>query len=75
MLKDFDIRKEAGGRSFRAVEKAFKVQVFEEYVEIHFFWAGKGTCCMPARGTYGPSIAAIRVSPGNRFRFLSNVIF
>ncbi|KAF7848879.1 hypothetical protein BT93_L1474 [Corymbia citriodora subsp. variegata] len=63
MSKDFDIRKEAGGRSFRAVEKAFKVQVFENYVEIHFFWAGKGTCCMPSRGTYGPSISAIHVTP------------
>ncbi|XP_039162092.1 probable LRR receptor-like serine/threonine-protein kinase At1g56140 [Eucalyptus grandis] len=63
MSKDFNIRKEAGGRSFRAVEKAFKVQVFENYVEIHLFWAGKGTCCMPDEGTYGPSISAIRVSP------------
>ncbi|KAF7849730.1 hypothetical protein BT93_L0344 [Corymbia citriodora subsp. variegata] len=63
MSKDFDIRKEAGGRSFRAVEKPFKVQVFENYVEIHFFWAGKGTCCMPNSGTYGPSISSIRVSP------------
>lgn len=63
MSKDFDIRKEAGGKSFRAVEKAFNVQVSENYVEIHFFWAGKGTCCMPSRGTYGPSISAIRVSP------------
>ncbi|KAF7848578.1 hypothetical protein BT93_L1828 [Corymbia citriodora subsp. variegata] len=66
MSKDFDIRKEAGGRSFRAVEKAFKVQVFENFVEIHFFWAGKGTCCMPDSGTYGPSISAIRVSPDKR---------
>ncbi|KAI6684277.1 hypothetical protein NL676_030190 [Syzygium grande] len=62
VLKDFDIREEAGGRSFQAVEKVIKVQVSENFVEIHFFWAGKGTCCVPIRGTYGPSISAIHVS-------------
>ncbi|KAF7849729.1 hypothetical protein BT93_L0343 [Corymbia citriodora subsp. variegata] len=60
----FDIYiQEAGGRSFRAVEKTFKVQVFENFVEIHLFWAGKGTCCVPSQGTYGPSISAIHVTP------------
>ncbi|KAF8010272.1 hypothetical protein BT93_J1030 [Corymbia citriodora subsp. variegata] len=63
MSKDFDIRKEAGGRSFRAVLKTFKVQVSENFVEIHLFWAGKGTCCTPDRATYGPSISSIRVTP------------
>ncbi|XP_056160017.1 probable LRR receptor-like serine/threonine-protein kinase At1g56140 isoform X4 [Syzygium oleosum] len=63
VLKDFDIREEAGGRSFEAVEKVIKVQVSENFVEIHFFWAGKGTCCVPIRATYGPSISAIHVSP------------
>ncbi|KAJ0026371.1 hypothetical protein Pint_06973 [Pistacia integerrima] len=32
-------------------------------MEIHLFWAGKGTCCTPDRGTYGPSISAISVTP------------
>ncbi|KAF8038323.1 hypothetical protein BT93_B0993 [Corymbia citriodora subsp. variegata] len=64
MSKDFDIRKEAGGRSFQAVEKTFKIQVFENFVEIHLFWAGKGTCCTPNPATYGPSISAIHVTPG-----------
>ncbi|KAL7204243.1 hypothetical protein ACSBR2_017336 [Camellia fascicularis] len=37
-------------------------QVSETYIEIHFFWAGKGTCCVPTQGTYGPSISAISVT-------------
>ncbi|CAK9165665.1 unnamed protein product [Ilex paraguariensis] len=57
--KDFDIRKEAGNASFRAVQRNFTVQVSENYLEIHLFWAGKGTCCVPGQGTYGPSISAI----------------
>ncbi|CBI20023.3 unnamed protein product, partial [Vitis vinifera] len=63
VLKDFDIRKEAGEVSFRAVKKEFKAQVSENYIEIHLFWAGKGTCCVPAQGTYGPSISAISATP------------
>ncbi|KAI8010781.1 putative LRR receptor-like serine/threonine-protein kinase [Camellia lanceoleosa] len=63
VLKDFDIRKEAGGASFQAVQKDFTVRVSENYLEIHLFWAGKGTCCIPAQGTYGPSISAISATP------------
>ncbi|XP_058183265.1 probable LRR receptor-like serine/threonine-protein kinase At1g56140 isoform X3 [Rhododendron vialii] len=57
--KDFDIKKEAGGVSFQAVQMVFPAQVSKNYVEIHLFWAGKGTCCIPSFGTYGPSISAI----------------
>ncbi|KAJ8627454.1 hypothetical protein MRB53_020761 [Persea americana] len=57
--KDFDIRKEAGGFSFRAVPKEFRVMVSENFLEIHLFWAGKGTCCIPFQGTYGPTISAV----------------
>ncbi|XP_043700450.1 probable LRR receptor-like serine/threonine-protein kinase At1g56140 [Telopea speciosissima] len=62
-LKDFDIRKEAGGVSFSAVQKEIQAQVSENFLEIHFFWAGKGTCCIPKQGTYGPSISAISAVP------------
>ena len=62
--KDFDIHKEAGS-SLRALSKDFKVNVSENYLEIHLFWAGKGTCCTPALGTYGPAISAISATPGN----------
>ncbi|CAK7355444.1 unnamed protein product [Dovyalis caffra] len=63
VLKDFDIQKAAGGIMNRAVQREFKVRVTENYLEIHFFWAGKGTCCIPAQGTYGPSISAINAIP------------
>ncbi|GMN56522.1 hypothetical protein TIFTF001_025633 [Ficus carica] len=62
-LKDFDIRKEAGEISFRAVQKEFTALVSNNYLEVHLFWAGKGTCCIPAQGTYGPSISAISATP------------
>ncbi|CAL9016580.1 unnamed protein product [Prunus brigantina] len=61
-LKDFDIRKEAGA-SFQAVQKEYTAQVSENYLEIHLFWAGKGTCCIPGQGTYGPVISAISATP------------
>ncbi|TXG71287.1 hypothetical protein EZV62_006222 [Acer yangbiense] len=61
--KDFDIKKEAGGVSKRAVQRLFTARVSENYLEIHLFWAGKGTCCIPVQGTYGPSISAISAIP------------
>nr|POE60265.1 putative lrr receptor-like serine/threonine-protein kinase [Quercus suber] len=64
VVKDFDIRKNASGTSFRAVQIQYnKVQVSENYLEIHLFWAGKGTCCIPDKGTYGPSISALSATP------------
>ncbi|KZV38687.1 putative LRR receptor-like serine/threonine-protein kinase [Dorcoceras hygrometricum] len=60
-LKDFDIQKEVG--SLRAVVKEFTAEVLENYIEIHLFWAGKGTCCVPNQGTYGPLIQAINFIP------------
>ncbi|XP_024019154.1 probable LRR receptor-like serine/threonine-protein kinase At1g56140 [Morus notabilis] len=63
VLKDFDIRKEAGEISERAVQKEYKALVSNNYLEVHLFWAGKGTCCIPQQGTYGPSIAAISATP------------
>ncbi|KAL5731447.1 hypothetical protein ACHQM5_004172 [Ranunculus cassubicifolius] len=65
-VKDFDIRREAGGAINRAVVRNFNVQVSENFLEIHLFWAGKGTCCIPTQGYYGPLISAINVTP--RFR-------
>ncbi|KAE9458434.1 hypothetical protein C3L33_09692, partial [Rhododendron williamsianum] len=57
--KDFDIKKEASAVLFQAIQRVFKAQVSENYLEIHLFWAGKGTCCIPTQGTYGPSVSAI----------------
>ncbi|KAE8720678.1 Leucine-rich repeat transmembrane protein kinase [Hibiscus syriacus] len=61
-LRDFDISKEAGGVE-RAITKNFTVNVTENRLEIHLFWAGKGTYCTPEQGYYGPSISAISVVP------------
>ncbi|CAI9290104.1 unnamed protein product [Lactuca saligna] len=61
--KDFDISKEAGGAGI-ALEKHYDVSVTQNHIEIHLFWAGKGTCCIPEQGDYGPLISAIRVTPG-----------
>ncbi|KAK4421831.1 putative LRR receptor-like serine/threonine-protein kinase [Sesamum alatum] len=66
VLKDFDILREANGTFLRAVVREFKVQVSENYIDIHFFWAGKGTCCIPFAGTYGPLISAISATPDFR---------
>ncbi|GLT51143.1 hypothetical protein SLA2020_245730 [Shorea laevis] len=60
VLKDFEISKEAGGVE-RAITKNFIAIVTENHLEIHLFWAGKGTCCIPDQGYYGPSISAISV--------------
>ncbi|CAL8151049.1 unnamed protein product [Prunus armeniaca] len=46
--KDFDISKQTGGVN-RAVPRPFKVNVTENYLDIHLFWAGKGICCIPTR--------------------------
>ena len=67
VVKDFDIRKNASGASFQAVQMLYnKVQVSENYLEIHLFWAGKGTCCIPDQGTFGPTISAISANRGNK---------
>ncbi|GFP87528.1 probable LRR receptor-like serine/threonine-protein kinase at1g56140 [Phtheirospermum japonicum] len=70
--KDFDIRNETGGVSYRTLVKDFTARVTENYLEIHLFWDGKGTCCVPAHGTYGPSISAISVTPADFIPTVSN---
>lgn len=64
-VKDFDIKKAAGGVTFKAFEEILTARVSDNYLEIHLLWAGKGTCCIPSPGTYGPAISAIKVKPGN----------
>ncbi|XP_062118263.1 probable LRR receptor-like serine/threonine-protein kinase At1g56130 [Humulus lupulus] len=63
VLKDFDMRKEARGVDSRFIRKNYTVLVSENYLEIHLFWAGKGTCCIPKQDSSGPSISAISVTP------------
>ncbi|KAM1792452.1 probable LRR receptor-like serine/threonine-protein kinase At1g56130 [Malus domestica] len=61
MTKDLDISSAAGGVN-RAIVRKFNVNVSENYLEIHLFWAGKGTCCIPEQGDYGPLIAAVHAA-------------
>ena len=65
----------ANGSTSRVIQRVYKANVSENYVEIHLFWAGKGTCCIPAQGTYGPLVSAISATPGNNkeFHHLSGV--
>ncbi|XP_057856562.2 probable LRR receptor-like serine/threonine-protein kinase At1g53430 [Cryptomeria japonica] len=64
-LKDFNIKDAAGG-SYKVVIKNFTVNVTENYLEIHFFWAGKGTNDIPVKGTYGPLVSAIRITTNSK---------
>ena len=57
--QDFDIRKEAGGKSYTVVKKQYIVPVTRNFLEVQLFWAGKGTCCIPSQGHYGPAISAL----------------
>uniref|UniRef100_A0A0D3G0D3 non-specific serine/threonine protein kinase n=1 Tax=Oryza barthii TaxID=65489 RepID=A0A0D3G0D3_9ORYZ len=63
--KNFDIRKTAGDKSYTVVKKQYKVPVTKNFLEIHLFWAGKGTCCIPTQGYYGPTISALSVIPAD----------
>ncbi|XP_031744751.1 probable LRR receptor-like serine/threonine-protein kinase At1g56140 isoform X2 [Cucumis sativus] len=71
VLQNFDIRKEAGG-SFLALTRNFTAEVTENFLEIHLFWAGKGTCCIPRQGDFGPAVSAISATP-NFVPTVSNV--
>jgi hypothetical protein len=61
--QNFDIKKAAYGQ-YIAVKKEYIVPVTRNFLEIHLFWAGKGTCCIPTQGYYGPTISALSVTPG-----------
>lgn len=60
VIEDLNIQKEAGG-SKRGLIKRFEANVTNTIIDIHFFWAGKGTCCIPFQATYGPLVSAINV--------------
>ncbi|XP_062087298.1 probable LRR receptor-like serine/threonine-protein kinase At1g53430 [Humulus lupulus] len=63
--KDFNIVEKAGG-AHRVTTKTFdNIFVSGGTLEIHLYWAGKGTNALPQRGSgaYGPLISAITVTP------------
>ncbi|XP_077226946.1 leucine-rich repeat transmembrane protein kinase isoform X2 [Tasmannia lanceolata] len=62
VLENFNIEDEAGGPG-KEITKNFTAVVTSHTLEIHFYWAGKGTTSIPSRGVYGPLISAISVDP------------
>ncbi|KAF0924762.1 hypothetical protein E2562_014561 [Oryza meyeriana var. granulata] len=61
--KNFDIRKTAGGKSFTTINRTYTATVLKNFLEIHLFWAGKGTSAIPTQGYYGPMVSALSVTP------------
>ncbi|XP_025799905.1 probable LRR receptor-like serine/threonine-protein kinase At1g07650 isoform X2 [Panicum hallii] len=62
VLEDFDIEQSAGAVG-KPVIKTFQTYVSNHTLEIQFYWAGRGTTGFPNRGSYGPLISAISVTP------------
>ncbi|KAK9022809.1 hypothetical protein V6N11_003048 [Hibiscus sabdariffa] len=60
--EDFNIEAEAGG-ILTPLTKHYNADVTNGELEIHFYWAGKGTQAIPVRGVHGPLISAISVDP------------
>ncbi|KAM7498587.1 hypothetical protein LguiA_023001 [Lonicera macranthoides] len=63
VLKDFNIMDEAKGIGEGITMDFNNVTVDGTTLEIHLYWAGKGTTAIPDRGVYGPLISAITVTP------------
>ncbi|THU53998.1 hypothetical protein C4D60_Mb10t20330 [Musa balbisiana] len=59
--QDFNIIAEAKG-SKTPYNKTYKITVANNILDIHLLWSGRGTCCIPAEGTYGPLVSAINVT-------------
>ncbi|KAK1416699.1 hypothetical protein QVD17_25815 [Tagetes erecta] len=63
LVKDFNIRETANGTGRGTVLDFTNILVNGSTLEIHLYWAGKGTTAIPDRGVYGPLISAITVTP------------
>ncbi|KAK1581911.1 hypothetical protein Q3G72_010130 [Acer saccharum] len=63
VLKDFNIAEEAGGVGIGITKEFNDVWVNGSTLEVHFYWAGKGTTSIPEKGVYGPFISAITITP------------
>ncbi|RZC54368.1 hypothetical protein C5167_013237 [Papaver somniferum] len=61
-LKNFNIEEEAKGVG-KSIIKEYDVDVTSSTLEIHLYWAGKGTIFIPSDFAYGPLISAIAVIP------------
>ena len=54
---------EAAGGLGIAITKEFNILVIDDTLDIHLYWAGKGTLTIPIRNVHGPLIFAITVTP------------
>ncbi|KAB5521334.1 hypothetical protein DKX38_025653 [Salix brachista] len=63
LRKNFNIAKKAGGVGIGITEVFDNIIVNGSTLEIHLYWAGKGTTFVPDRGVHGPLISAIAVTP------------
>ncbi|XP_039070422.1 probable LRR receptor-like serine/threonine-protein kinase RFK1 [Hibiscus syriacus] len=61
LWKDFNIESEAMGALKPLVKQVSNVNVTNNFLEIRFSWAGKGTTRIPRRSVYGPLVNAISV--------------
>ncbi|KAJ9562795.1 hypothetical protein OSB04_007955 [Centaurea solstitialis] len=61
--RDFNIMEAANGVGRGTVVDVDEVMVNGSTLEIHLYWAGKGTTAIPDRGVYGPLISAITITP------------
>ncbi|XP_019449220.1 PREDICTED: probable LRR receptor-like serine/threonine-protein kinase At1g53440 isoform X2 [Lupinus angustifolius] len=66
-LKDYNIMEAAGGVG-KGITEEIDVDVNDSTLEIHLYWAGKGTTAIPDRGVYGPLISAITVTPNFKIK-------
>ncbi|CAH8355764.1 unnamed protein product [Eruca vesicaria subsp. sativa] len=62
--KDIHIRISDDDTTVRPVQREYKAHVSENYLEIHLFWAGRGTLTIPVQGTCGPLKSTISAKPG-----------
>ena len=69
MEKDFDIEAQAPG-VLNPLIVLYNANVTNNILEIHFYWAGKGTTAIPVGSVYGPLISDISVEPSEWFSFL-----
>ncbi|KAI7746375.1 hypothetical protein M8C21_016028, partial [Ambrosia artemisiifolia] len=62
-VKDFNIAEKANGVGRGIFVDFDDVMVNGSTLEIHLYWAGKGTTAIPDRGVYGPLLSAIAITP------------
>lgn len=67
LWKDFNIETEAKSAQKPLVKQVSNVSVTNNFLEIRFYWAGKGTTRIPGRGFYGPLVSSISAVSGMIF--------